>query len=350
MLCAAMTLAFTGCGSDDPAPARERAAPPTQPPAAGTDAASAPAVPAPAAPETADTSELGPMVLVAPSATHGWMAAIEFWATEWFEMMGIADKMGFHMLLSPDVDAQKDTIPQALALNPSVIVLMPHNAGLTEAANAIEEAGVPMILFDRWVDSPRTAHVTGANWQIGYNIGRRMGEFLEGEGIVALMNAPAIGSVNDLRVEGFLTSIADYPNIEVLDFYIPMFTEPYGLEYGTALLDAHPHIDAIASINDVPSRGVLEAVQTAGRTDVRAISGAGGWQQWFHPMYDNPDIYLFTYTYFPSMVMDALLVAYDYIHGRDISGRGLYPNDWIIPPIYVSRANVTEFFNDDTPY
>lgn len=287
---------------------------------------------------------IGPIVISIPAATHGWMAAIAFWSQYKVDELDLANGIGYRILTAADVIEQAGQIEDLLALNPSAMVLLPHNSELSIAANAIEEQGVPMILFDRRVYSPRTAYVAGDNVQVGRYIASGIVDTIGTEGIVALMNVPGAGTSALERVQGFHEVIDNYPNIQVVNFYMELWTQEHGLQAGADLLVAHSHIDAIASINCVPSLSILQAIREAGRTEIQAISGAGGWQPWIRAIYDNPDMHLFTATYFPSMIKDAIQVAYDLVHGAEI------PETIIVPPTVITRANAAQYFNDDTPY
>ena len=291
----------------------------------------------------------GPIVLLALNPVHDWHAAVYFFADVKATELDLDNKMGFYYLTSIDVADQSAQIDTALAMNPSLIVLLPHNAEVTPAAERITAAGVPWVLFDRWVYCPGwSAYLTGDNPEIGRRIARRTFEGIGGSGRVLVQRAPETGAIDAHRWAGIQEIMPLFPDVEVIPFTTTTFTIPDALAAVEAALVANPRgtIDAIISINDVSSIGVLQAVEEAGRLDdIQMISGSGGWQVWFHAMNDYRDqIYLFTYTYHPSMVMQAMQYAYDIVNGRSV------PRETIIPPNLVDRYNVAEWFDDGTPY
>jgi ribose transport system substrate-binding protein len=322
---------------------------PTPAPAAPTPAPAVPA-PAPAAPAApVDYDELGPIVLLALNPVHDWHAAVYYFARVKAEELDLENKMGFYYLTSVDVANQSEQIDTAIAMNPSLIVLLPHNAEVTPAADRIDEAGIPWVLFDRWVDTPGwTARITGDNPEVGRSIARRVFEGIGGSGRVLVQRAPETGAIDAHRWKGIQEVMEEFPDVEVIPFTTTTFTILDAMEAVEAALVANPRgtIDAIMSINDVSSIGVLQAVQEAGRIDdIQMISGSGGWQTWFHAINDHrDDIYLFTYTYHPSMVKQAIQYAYDIVMDRTVT------RETIIPPNLVDRDNVEEWFDDDTPY
>ncbi|MCL2220747.1 MAG: substrate-binding domain-containing protein [Oscillospiraceae bacterium] len=338
LVVAMMVVMVAACAPAAPAPT------PAPTPAPAAD-------PAPPGEDPAPEPEdgMGPIVLLALNPVHDWHAAVYFFAREKANELDLDNKMGFYYLTSTDVADQSAQIDIALAMNPSLIVLLPHNAEVTPAADRIDESGVPWVLFDRWVYSPGwSAYLTGDNPEIGRRIARRTFELIGGSGTVAIQRAPETGAIDAHRWAGIQEVIPDFPDINIIHFTTTTFSLDDAMEQVEALLVANPvgTLDAIISINDVSSIGVLNAVREAGRLDdIQSISGSGGWQVWFRAIDDYADqIYLFTYTYHPSMVMQAIQYAYDIVMGRGA------PRETIIPPNLVDRDNVAEWFNDDTPY
>ena len=357
ILCAlfvvAMIFVLVACGGGDPP-----VTPPTPPPGQDAPAQDAPGQDAPAQdapaqqqppPDAAAVQDMGPIVLLALNPVHDWHAAVYFFASEMAAELDLQNKMGFHYLTSVDVADQSEQIDIALAMNPSLIILLPHNAEVTPAADRIQAAGVPWVLFDRWVYTEGwSAYLTGDNPEIGRRIGRRVFEGIGGSGRVLVQRAPETGAIDAHRWAGIQEAMAEFPDVEIITFTTTTFTILDAMEAVEAALVANPRgtLDAIISINDVSSIGVLQAVEEAGRLDdIQMISGAGGWQVWFHAINDHRDeIYLFTYTYHPSMVMQAMQYAYNVVMGLP------FPRETIIPPNLVDRDNVFDWFNDDTPY
>lgn len=103
-------------------------------------------------------------------------------------------------------------------------------------------------------------------------------------------------------------------------------------------------IDAVYSIDDETSVGVLQAIQEAGRTDIQVVTGGGGMQEYFEMMPENEDIWIQSALYSPVMVKDAVDIAIEVLNGEDVE------EETIIPTTVVDRDNYEEFLDENSPY
>jgi ribose transport system substrate-binding protein len=115
------------------------------------------------------------------------------------------------------------------------------------------------------------------------------------------------------------------------------------------VLTANPEIDAIYSTDDEMSMGILQAIKEAGRTDIKVITGGGGWKDYFNIMNDYPDIWVCSQTYAPYMMNDCLEIVQKLINGETVEEKT------IIPPLNVDRENYEQYLSDngiteDAPY
>ena len=102
----------------------------------------------------------------------------------------------------------------------------------------------------------------------------------------------ASGSVAELRKQGFTEHMAELaPDMNLIE-YATEFTREAGLADMADILTANSQIDAVFSMDDETSIGVLQAIRDAGRTDIKVITGGGGAQEWFNMMLadENQDI------------------------------------------------------------
>ena len=71
------------------------------------------------------------------------------------------------------------------------------------------------------------------------------------------------------------------------------------------ILTANPQIDAVYSLDDETSIGALQAIEDAGRTDIKAITGGGGCQEYFNIIKEKADeIHACSALYSPLMIKD----------------------------------------------
>lgn len=290
-------------------------------------------------------TEDGMIGIAVPSADHGWTAGVAYYALAKCEELGLVEGEDYRLLTSDSVNDQANDIDDLINLGCTSIVLLPHNDEVSVAAQNIIDAGINLIVFDRKVTGDYTAYLAGDNAGIGTNAAAYIGEALGGEGIVAVMSAPSVGSVSVERTEAFIEAMEEnYPNIELIECTAEAFTQEAGLTMASDLLTANSQIDAIFSIDDEPSLGILQAVREADRDDVLIISGGGGAQAWYEEIQSEEGITLFTETYSPSMIGDAIELALSIQQGES------FEKDTILPNETVDASNVADYIDADSPY
>lgn len=296
-------------------------------------------------PDATTANPNGPIAIVVPAAEHGWMAGIAYFAEQKCKEMGLEEGTGYKLVTSANVNEQANQIEEMIDLGASAIVLLPHTDEVSVAAQKIMDANIPLVVFDRKVTGDYTAYLAGDNPGIGTESAKLMGEKLGGEGTIAVLNVPSSGSVSTERVDAFKAEMAkSYPNIKLVDFTADDFTQQSGLRTATDVLVANEKLDAIFSIDDESSLGILQAISDAGRTDIKYLSGAGGSQTYFQKIKEADGIELFTATYSPSMIKDAVQAAKDIVDGKEVA------KDNIIPPTIVTKDNVDTVLDANSPY
>src|SRR5699024_377551 len=133
------------------------------------------------------------------------------------------------------------------------------------------------------------------------------------------------------------------PDME-LETYATKFTREDGLSDFADILTSLKEIDAVYSIDDETSIGVLQAIDEAGRDDIEVVTGAGGAQDYFEMMPENEDIWIQSALYSPAMVEDALDVAVDILDGEEVE------KQTIIPTTIVDRDEYEDILDENYPY
>ncbi len=145
-----------------------------------------------------------------------------------------------------------------------------------------KDAGIPVILTDRAVDSPdKTLYKTfiGSDFVVE---GNKAGEWVKKEfasaagpvNMVELQGntgaAPAID-----RKEGFASVLGSDPKFKMLASQPGDFTRVKGKEVMEAFLRANPDIDLLYAHNDDMGLGAIEAIEAAGKkpgTDIKIVT------------------------------------------------------------------------------
>lgn len=287
----------------------------------------------------------GPIGIVIPSADHGWLAAVSYFSKQKADQLKLKEGSGYKLVTSANVNEQANQIEEMIALKCSAIVLLPHNNEVSVAADKILKNKIKLVLFDRKVSGDYTAYIAGDNAGLGVASAEYIGKKLGGKGTVAVMNCPSVGSVSTERVQGFKQTVAKkFPGLKLVDVTSSGFSMEDGLKMATDMLVAYPKLDAVFSIDDEPSVGILQAIKDANRKDIKVISGGGGTQTYFKTMGGNTGIDLFTATYSPAMIKDAIQAAYDLNRGKSVK------KNTIIEPSIVNKDNYTKFLDKGSPY
>ncbi|GAA4702927.1 ABC transporter substrate-binding protein [Phytohabitans rumicis] len=145
-----------------------------------------------------------------------------------------------------------------------------------------KDAGIPVILTDRAVDSPDTSlykSFIGSDFVVE---GERAGDWLVKEyagktepvNIVELQGTTGSAPAND-RKKGFADKIAAAPNLKIIASQTGDFTRAKGKEVMEAFLKAHSDIDVLYAHNDDMGLGAIEAIEGAGKkpgVDIKIIT------------------------------------------------------------------------------
>lgn len=175
-----------------------------------------------------------------------------------------------------DAELQNQQIQELIDADVDAVFLCPVDwDAITPALEALKEADIPVINIDTQVKEADLvdAFVGSDNKNAGYVCGKDLiGQCPEG-GSILILECPTMNSVNE-RITGFEQAIAN-AGFEVLDRADVNGEKEKAREKMKEFLDKYPHIDAVMCGNDQIALGALEAVQEAGRTDIR-IYGVDG--------------------------------------------------------------------------
>src|SRR4051812_10268604 len=167
----------------------------------------------------------------------------------------------------------------AIAFSPVV------ESGWDTVLKEVKDAGIPVILTDRAVDSTDTSlykTFIGSDFVVE---GTKAGEWLvkEYEGkpdpvnIVELQGTTGSAPAND-RKKGFGDVIAADPKFKIIASQTGDFTRAKGKEVMEAFLKSQPKIDVLYAHNDDMALGAIEAIEAAGKVpgkDIKIVSVDG---------------------------------------------------------------------------
>jgi ribose transport system substrate-binding protein len=181
-----------------------------------------------------------------------------------------AKKIGATVLLEDanhDVGKQSDEIDDFIQKQVDLILLNAvDSAGIAPAVKRAVDAGIPVVAVDVGADGGVAATVASDNVAAGRLVCQYMSDRLKGQGNIAIVDGPPVTAVID-RVKGCKEVLTQHPGLKVVSTQVGTGDRDKGLELGTSILTANPHLDAIFAINDPTALGVALAAQQAKRTD-----------------------------------------------------------------------------------
>lgn len=280
--------------------------------------------------------------ILAPAVTHGWVAGVAYYAEA--RCKELSDTVDYKLLTSENAEEMTNQIDELKTWGVQAVVAFPQWEGMEDPIKGLIDEGIPVVNFDIVIDVDGVYHVAGDNVDMGTQSAQYIVDKIGTTGKVAVLEVPSSGSVSELRKQGFEEKMKEIaPDMELLT-YATKFTREDGLKDFADVLAANPQIDAVFSMDDETSIGVLQAIEEANRTDIKVVTGGGGCQEYFKMMPANENIWIQSALYSPDMVMDAVDMAVSLLKGETVD------QEKIIPTTVVDRENCDSHLDENSPY
>lgn len=277
--------------------------------------------------------------IAAPDVTHGWVAGVAYYAEKYCKDNGLEYKVH----TSADAAEMQAGLQDLVAWGATVIVSFPQWAGMETAMQEIIDDGIPVVNFDVDVACEGIYKVTGDNYDMGYQSAKYIVEKAGPAAYIAVLDVPSSGSVCELRKQGFYDYLNEigYDQSNIQEFQLESFARDDGLKNAADILEKMPHIDAFYSMDDETSIGTIQAMKDAGRTEIKAITGGGGCQEYFKIIAseEGKAIGAASALYSPAMIQDAIKVAIKLMNGEAAEPV------IVIPTTIVSAENVDQYLD-----
>lgn len=173
-------------------------------------------------------------------------------------------------------ETQVANIETVMAKKPSIIVSIPvdpvSEAGAYKKA---AEAGVKLVFMDNVpkglvAGKDYVSVVSADNYGNGVAAGLLMAKFLKGKGNIGAVFHAADFFVTKQRYQGFQKAISEFPEIKIIEaqgIAGPDFSGDAD-KVASAMMTAHPNIDGIWAVWDVPAEGVISAARSSGKDNL----------------------------------------------------------------------------------
>ncbi len=190
----------------------------------------------------------------------------DIWRTKLNEELSLAAGINDVRLVfsSADDDSQRQMaqIRKFVKDGVDLLIVSPNQSHtITPAVEEAYDAGIPVILFDRKIDSPKyTAFIGADNVEVGRIMGQFIADYLDGKGKVVEIQGLEGSSPADDRHRGFMEALNSYPGISLL-------ASPYGGWLQENAFDAMRAVmadgirpDAVFGQNDRMALGARDAL------------------------------------------------------------------------------------------
>ena len=288
---------------------------------------------------TALADNLPKIAFLGPVVTHGWVSGVTYNAEQYLTQLANEGKLEFKVYTSTNADEMTSQMDEAMLWGCDAMILAPQWTGMEIPVQAAVNEGVVIVNFDIDIAVEGVYKITGDNYGMGVESAKYIVERVGTEGTVVALPVPTSGSVSELRMAGFNDTIKEIaPNLTVIE-YATAFTRDAGLADMADILVKNGKIDAVFSLDDETSIGALQAIADAGRTDIKAITGGGGCQDYFNIIAATEGIDACSALYSPLMVKDCVDVALAVLNGETVEAVK------VIPTTIVDKTNVGEFID-----
>ncbi|PWE54912.1 ABC transporter substrate-binding protein [Metarhizobium album] len=283
-----------------------------------------------------------------PAATHGWTGGVVYHAEQAEKEIEAAfPNIDVIVSTAASAPAQVSALEDLSASRTlDALVILPFTSEeLTGPVEQIKEKGTFISVVDRGLTDPKVQdlYVAGDNIAVGANTAHWLVDKLGGEGqIVVLRGIPTV--IDDERIKGFSDVIAK-SNIKILDIQYANWNQDEAFKLMQDYLAKYPKIDAVWANDDDMLLGVLEAVDNAGRKDIKYALGGNGMKQVIEMVKEKNERTPISTPYPPSMIKSAI-----YMTAAQFNGQAPVRGSFLLGAPLITPENADQFYFPDSPF
>ena len=196
--------------------------------------------------------------ILAPAVTHGWVAAVAYNAEA--RAKELSGDVEYKIQTSSNAEEMTSQLDDLMTWGANAIVAFPQWEGMEVPIKKAVDAGIKVVNFDIAINVDGVYRVSGDNEGMGVQGANYIVNKIGNKGTVVVMEVPTSGSVSALRKKGFVDTIAKIaPDMKIIT-YATKFTREDGLKDFADILTKNNKIDAVYSMDDETSIGVLQAI------------------------------------------------------------------------------------------
>ncbi|UGX88530.1 ABC transporter substrate-binding protein [Phyllobacterium meliloti] len=173
-----------------------------------------------------------------------------------------------------DVAKQIADVEDMIQQGINILLVNPtDSSGIEAAVQAAHDAGIIVVAVDANASGPVDSFVGSKNRDAGYMSCKYLAQALGGSGEVAILDGiPVIPILQ--RVEGCKAAWGEVPGIKIVEVQNGKQERDTALSVTENMIQAHPNLKGIFSVNDGGSMGVLSAIEASGK-DIKLTSVDG---------------------------------------------------------------------------
>ena len=173
-----------------------------------------------------------------------------------------------------DVTKQLSDIEDLVQKGIDILLINPTDSvGVETAVQSAKKAGVVVVAVDAQANGPIDSFVGSKNYDAGLQAGEALAKSLNDKGEVAILNGIPVVPILE-RVKGFRDAIAKHPEIKIVGMQNGNQERSMAMSVTENMLQAHPNLQGLFSVNDGGALGALSAIQASGK-DISLVSVDG---------------------------------------------------------------------------
>jgi len=175
-----------------------------------------------------------------------------------------------HHDVSKQISDVEDMIQQKIDI---LLVNPTDTAGIQSAVTSAHNAGVVVVAVDANASGPVDSFVGSKNVDAGQIACEFLAKAIGGSGEVAILDGIPVVPILE-RVRGCRAALEKFPNVKVVDTQNGKQERATALSVTENMIQAHPNLKGMFSVNDGGSMGALAAIEASGK-DIKLTSVDG---------------------------------------------------------------------------
>ena len=202
---------------------------------------------------------------------QAWLEGIERECASWDNI--VVQSFNGESSAETQVKIMSDVINQKYD---AIILQCSDGTALAPSVDDAEKAGIPVITLNLDAYTIHSALVMAVDYDAGRMVANEMAKEINEKGEVGISQGVAGLTRTDNLEKGFRDTIANYPDIKIVDAQSASFEKETAITVMNSFLQNYEKIDGVFCINDAMAEGAALAVQSAGRKGEMVIWGADG--------------------------------------------------------------------------